>query len=128
MQSVAITVIGEVAHRFASKSESGTYIRPGSIRYVGQLKETEPVIFLSSQYLMLKATTTRSSFQNGQHPQPLLQCHYGYDVDADREKDQVVRKMAIGSKNEVLHVALLWCLLIGSGEQPDAQSTVTVTR
>src|SRR2546430_828308 len=79
--------------------ESGKALEPGSVlRYSGTyagdaLKETEPVIFLSAPYLLLKERKRRSAATEDFASITLLQSLYGYDVGDGRESYQVIEKI-----------------------------------
>jgi hypothetical protein len=120
---VAISAIAGVSKKFAKRSDGKTYINSGSvIRYIGKyatqdssgiIETTDPVVFLSAPYLVLRPKLPRTGM-DGQYPESLLHRLYGYDIGAEREDSQVIRKLSIGAKKDLLHVSQLWCLLVGS--------------
>lgn len=78
--------------------------------------ETEPVIFISSPYLVLSEKTNFGGLDKGHDMLGLIQSLYGFDIGSGRDGSEVVRKMTVGSSKDTLHIPQLWCLLVGSGE------------
>src|SRR5437667_2814938 len=124
LKTVALTVLSDVSKRFIRRYENFNYIQPGSaLRCIGRYnaqdgeEETLPVVFLSTSYFLLREKPALAgSNTSAHHIMSLLQSLYGYDVDVEREKAQVIRKMMVGSQSDTINVPQLWCLLVGSGE------------
>ena len=123
---VALESLKRLRTTFTTTSDGQMHYELGfSMRHVGKFHKfdtdassyTSPVIFASCPALTLEASGTSLAGGQGMDSitaQGLLGSLYGYDVDREREKEQIVQKvLEKGVENRVFHVRQTWLMLIG---------------
>ncbi|KAM3522508.1 hypothetical protein NHJ13051_005606 [Beauveria bassiana] len=119
LKQVALSLLEDGCQNLQHRVDNGKIIEAGAmLRYTGiyaedAKKETDPVIFLSVPYLLLKEKTRRVAGQEGFESLTLLQFLYGYVMGDEPEGKQVVNKINRSLARKMVHVPQLWCLLIG---------------
>ncbi|KAM3539329.1 hypothetical protein ARSEF1564_007749 [Beauveria bassiana] len=119
LKQVALSLLEDGCQNLQHRVDNGKIIEAGAmLRYTGiyaedAKKETDPVIFLSVPYLLLKEKTRRVAGQEGFESSTLLQFLYGYVMGDEPEGKQVVNKINRSLARKMVHVPQLWCLLIG---------------
>lgn len=99
----------------------GRFLEPMVLRYDGRdsISSDKPdkyAIFFCFPYLTLQATSTTMWSNDGSLHQimGLLQSHYHMEDTRDRDKQQIIQK-ANKYRNDIIHVAHLWGLVLSSG-------------
>lgn len=123
---VALESLKRLRSTFTTTSDGQMHYELGcSMRHIGKFHKfdtdasscTSPVIFASCPALTLEASGTSRAGEQGVSSitaQGLLGSLYGYDVDREREKEQIVQKvLEKGAENRVFHVRQTWLMLIG---------------
>ncbi|KEY73195.1 hypothetical protein S7711_04161 [Stachybotrys chartarum IBT 7711] len=120
LKQVALSLLKKGCPHLVRRLDSGKSFEAGGIlRYNGvytenPMKETDPVIFLSVPYFMLKERKRRANGLEDFGALTLLQSLYGYEVGDERETNQIVNKMNRSLARKIIHVPQVWCLMIGS--------------
>ncbi|KAI1408535.1 hypothetical protein F5Y13DRAFT_204710 [Hypoxylon sp. FL1857] len=120
LKAVTLNVLNDIKNRASHKLIGGPYVKTGSIlrginRYdVNEDLPDEPVIFLSSPYLLMNRQASFTSTNEEHHMLSLLESLYGYDVESDRRDTEIMKRTSLGSSKDILHVPQLWCLLVGN--------------
>ncbi|KAI1087686.1 hypothetical protein F5B19DRAFT_497148 [Rostrohypoxylon terebratum] len=120
LKRVALNVLGEVKNGASRKLVGGPYVESGSIlrgtssHNIGTDSKNQPVIFLSSPYLVLNQKPSVVDAEKGQRMFSLLESLYGYDVESDRQDTGHLKRMGLEPSQGTLHVPQLWCLLVGN--------------
>lgn len=123
LKQVALSLLKKGCPNLVRRLDSGkSFEAGGTLRYNGvytenPMKETDPVIFLSVPYLMLKERKRRVDGAEDFGALTLLQSLYGYEVGDERETQQIVNKMNPSLARKIIHVPQVWCLMIGSSKQ-----------
>lgn len=109
LRTVALGILDEVSQNKMYQRDSGHWER----NEYSKGHDSSRVVFMSMLHVGLRPRSTRKI--NPDAAKTLLEFVYYNGVEEDRENEQVVRKMDVGSPSECLHVSTLWCLLLGSG-------------
>ncbi|KAI1451696.1 hypothetical protein F4805DRAFT_463537 [Annulohypoxylon moriforme] len=119
LRAVALNVLVDVKNRASRKLVGGPYVESGSIlrgtsNYNAEKNsQNQPVIFLSSPYLLLSRRPSLADAEKGQRMFSLLESLYGYDVESDRQDTGLMKRMSLEPSKGIIHVPQLWCLLVG---------------
>lgn len=134
LRLVALTVLKEVMARCERPSEAGTYIESGSmIQYIGRfnsslgrypdedMSDTEPVTFISTQYLILEDKPGGRKQRGNHYKRTLREVLYGYDDETTHDTSQGAQNVDVGgSKSFSVQASQVWTLVLGSGMTPPA--------
>ncbi|KAI1206728.1 uncharacterized protein F4807DRAFT_438038 [Annulohypoxylon truncatum] len=120
LRIVALNVLSEVKNKASRKLVGGSYVESGSILRgtsdysASKNSQNQPVIFLSSPYLLLNQKPSLADADKGQRMFSLLESLYGYDVESDRQDTGLMKRMNFDPSKGTLHVPQIWCLLVGN--------------
>ncbi|KAI0883680.1 uncharacterized protein GGS22DRAFT_194936 [Annulohypoxylon maeteangense] len=120
LRVVALNVLGEVKSRASRKLVGGPYVESGSILRgtssydADKDSQNQPVMFISSPYLLLSQKPSFTDVDKGQRMFSLLESLYGYDVESDRQDNGLMKRMGLDPSKGTPHVPQLWCLLVGN--------------
>ncbi|KAI1106049.1 hypothetical protein F4804DRAFT_82626 [Jackrogersella minutella] len=120
LKIVTLNVLEDIKNRASRRLVGGPHVEPGSIlRGVGSYDvdediQNQPVIFLSSPYLLLNRKPPLAGADKEHRMLSLLESLYGYDVESDRQDSDVMQRMSLGPSKDRLYVPQLWCLLVGN--------------
>ncbi|KAF4813946.1 hypothetical protein CGCSCA5_v008174 [Colletotrichum siamense] len=128
LRLVALTVLKEVMARCERPSEAGTYIESGSmIQYIGRfnsslgrypdedMSDTEPVTFISTQYLILEDIPAGRKQRGNHYKRTLREVLYGYDDETTHDTSQGAQNVDVGgSKSFSVQASQVWTLVLGS--------------
>ncbi|KAK1635671.1 hypothetical protein BDP81DRAFT_40668 [Colletotrichum phormii] len=128
LRLVALTVLKEVTAKCERSSENGSYLEPGSmIQYIGRYNsslgiyededtsDTEPVVFISSPYLILTDRPSAKRFHGKHYMRSLREVLYGYDDETHPKNDSRSREFKLDEKKQPqLKVPQLWSLIVGA--------------
>ncbi|KAI0838310.1 hypothetical protein F5Y06DRAFT_303980 [Hypoxylon sp. FL0890] len=120
LKAVTLNVLDDIRNTASRKLIGRPHVETESIlrginRYdVNDDLPDEPVIFLSSPYLLMNRQPSLRNSSEGHHMLNLLESLYGYDVGSDRRDTGIMKRMSLGSSKDTLCVPRLWCLLVGN--------------
>ncbi len=102
---------GELQARHDAAGRASTVLRY-DVCYQNDSMARESITFVSTPYMLLRE---KLRHREADSMKSLLHFHYDYDAGDGRDDDQVIRQSRHASDNEIINVALLRCLLVGSG-------------